>query len=61
MFQHEERSLDEVRNYYYVHKLGFLDHHSEVSEIYEEGSDDSFGKRLPIFEFIAPSASSSMK
>lgn len=60
MFQHEERSLDEIRNYYYVHKLGLLEYSSEDSELYEEVSEGSFGKRLPIFESIAPAASSAL-
>ena len=40
MFKHEERSLDELRNYYYVHKLGLLEYNSEESNLYEEASDD---------------------
>jgi hypothetical protein len=60
MFQHEERPLDELRNYYYVHKLGLLEYNSEESEFNEEVSEGSFGKRLPIFEFIAPAASSAL-
>jgi hypothetical protein len=61
MFQHEERSLDELRNYYYVHKLGLLEYNSEEPELYEEASEDSSGKRLPIFEFMAPAASPALK
>ena len=55
MFQHEERNVEEIKKYYYVHRLEILNHNGKYngSDIYKESEYSK--SRLAIFESFAPS------
>jgi hypothetical protein len=57
MFMHEERSLDEIKEYHFVYKLDRLieDSRLEESDLFLE-AEYSVNQRLKLFEDIAPSS-----